>query len=222
MKKAYLDLINHKYHDMKHEIRALQQMDSSQRKERLQELEQARPFLKVLTKPNGGHGPTVLYGYHYAVSEGADYIFQTDSDGQTLPSEFERFWKLKETYDVVLGKRPGREDGAARVLVEKVLCVLLRLFFGVSVPDANAPYRLMKREVLENYLPMIPKDYHIPNVILTTFFSYYQEKLIFVRITFRSRQKGTNSINLQKIIRIGWRSLSDFRMFRKELSKKTQ
>ncbi|MDD3173643.1 MAG: glycosyltransferase, partial [Herbinix sp.] len=30
-----------------------------------------------ITKPNGGHGATVLYGYHYAIDAGADYIFQT-------------------------------------------------------------------------------------------------------------------------------------------------
>lgn len=41
MKKAYLDLINQKYHDMKHEIRALQQLDGKKRKDRLQELEAA-------------------------------------------------------------------------------------------------------------------------------------------------------------------------------------
>ena len=38
-----------------------------------------------IDKPNEGHGGTILRGYHYAVDAGADYIFQTDSDGQTLP-----------------------------------------------------------------------------------------------------------------------------------------
>ena len=45
-----------------------------------------------ITKENGGHGATILYGYKYAVEHGADYIFQTDSDGQTDPSEFPEFW----------------------------------------------------------------------------------------------------------------------------------
>ncbi len=46
---------------------------------------ETHPLLTVLTKPNGGHGSTVLYGYRYALENGADYIFQTDSDGQTDP-----------------------------------------------------------------------------------------------------------------------------------------
>ena len=48
---------------------------------------ETHPLLTVLTKPNGGHGSTVLYGYRYALENGADYIFQTDSDGQTDPEE---------------------------------------------------------------------------------------------------------------------------------------
>ena len=52
------------------------------------------PKLLPLTKPNGGHGPTVLYGYRYAIDNGADLIFQTDSDGQTNPAEFEHFWEM--------------------------------------------------------------------------------------------------------------------------------
>src|SRR5699024_5494022 len=44
-----------------------------------------RPDLMVLNKENSGHGGTILYGYQYGIKEKADYIFQTDSDGQTLP-----------------------------------------------------------------------------------------------------------------------------------------
>ena len=40
MKKAYLDMINHKYHDMKHEIRALRRMEDTDRQKRLDRLEQ--------------------------------------------------------------------------------------------------------------------------------------------------------------------------------------
>ena len=55
----------------------------------LENLAAARPLLQPLTKPNGGHGPTVLFAYRYAVGQKVDYIFQTDSDGQTDPAEFE-------------------------------------------------------------------------------------------------------------------------------------
>ena len=54
----------------------------------LKEAEAKYPQLIALTKPNGGHGATLLYGYNYALEQGGDYVFQTDSDGQTKAEEF--------------------------------------------------------------------------------------------------------------------------------------
>ena len=72
--------------------------------ERLETLARELPQLIPLTKKNGGHGAAVLYGYHYALRCDADYIFQTDSDGQTLPSEFPAFWKRRRIW----GRDPQR------------------------------------------------------------------------------------------------------------------
>ncbi|NLG02426.1 MAG: glycosyltransferase family 2 protein, partial [Clostridia bacterium] len=58
----------------------------------MQQYAKTRPQFIPLTKENGGHGATLLFGYHYAIEQKADYIFQTDSDGQTLPDEFPVFW----------------------------------------------------------------------------------------------------------------------------------
>ena len=111
-----------------------------------------RPLLIPLTKTNGGHGSAVLYGYRYAIEHGADWIFQTDADGQTNPGEFDGFWNERNRYDAVIGYRTKRGDGAQRAVVEKVVCLLLRLYFGVKVPDANAPFRLMRTEIVKKYI----------------------------------------------------------------------
>ena len=50
--------------------------------------QEQHPLLQPLTKQNGGHGSTVLFGYRYAIEHRANWIFQTDSDGQTDPAEF--------------------------------------------------------------------------------------------------------------------------------------
>ena len=46
-----------------------------------------------------------------------------------------------------------------------------------NIPDANAPFRLMKREVVEKYIGKMPVDFNLPNVMFTTYFSYFNEKL---------------------------------------------
>ena len=77
----------------------------------LKEMAKDKELLTVLTKSNSGHGPTIIYGYKYALKNDADYIFQTDSDGQTNPEEFEKFWNERNDYDAIFGNRIDRGDG---------------------------------------------------------------------------------------------------------------
>lgn len=182
------------------------------------ECAKTRPLLEVHTKPNGGHGSSVLWGYRYAISNNTDYIFQTDSDGQTSPTEFEEFWNLRSKYDAIIGNRSKRQDGASRVFVEKTLLLILKMIFGVKIPDSNAPFRLMKKELVEKYINKMPEDFNLPNVMLTTYFVYFHENVKFIDISFRPRQGGTNSINVKKIIKIGWKSLSDFSYLKKHIN----
>ena len=184
---------------------------------KLQELAEDRPLLIPLTKENGGHGSAVLHGYRYAIKAGAEWVFQTDSDGQTNPAEFEPFWESREEYDAIIGKRIKRGDGKARVLVEKTVSILLRLIFGVKIEDANAPYRLMRADLLEKYISKLPENYNLPNIMLTTYYVYFKDKVLFLPISFASRQAGKNSINLKKIMKIGWSAVGDFYRLRKDM-----
>lgn len=185
----------------------------------MQEYAKTRPFFLPLTKENGGHGATVLFGYHYAISQNADYIFQTDSDGQTLPSEFAEFWALREQYDMIIGHRCKREDGISRIFVTKVLKFDLRICFGVSVTDANTPFRLLKRDTLVQYIDLIPKDFNLSNVILSVIYTKKNLRIKYLPITFRPRQGGVNSINLPKIFGIGKQALKDFRAINRSLKQ---
>ncbi len=47
------------------------------------ELKNQYPQLEIFTDCEKQHGPKVIALYDYAIKQGADYIFQTDSDGQT-------------------------------------------------------------------------------------------------------------------------------------------
>ncbi len=178
-----------------------------------------RPLLQPLTKANGGHGPTVLFGYRYAIENGADYIFQTDSDGQTNPDEFESFWELRNEYDAVIGSRSSRQDGLSRKLVEAVLLFILWITFGVRIPDSNAPFRLMRSWLVEKYIKKMPEDFNLPNVMLTTYFTYFHENIKFMEISFKPRQGGVNSINLKKIVKIGWKAIHDFYTLKRRINE---
>lgn len=186
----------------------------------LEELKKSRyPKLEILQTTNQYHGPKVIALYKYAIENGIDYVFQTDSDGQTNPEEFDAFWQKRKEYDGIFGNRTVRGDGNDRAFVEKVVCFLLRLYFGVKVPDANAPFRLMKCDVVNKYLSKMPEDYNLPNIMMTTYFAYYGEKMRFEEISFKPRVAGVNSVNIPRIIKIGWKALADFYMFKKGMKK---
>lgn len=143
--------------------------------------------LVILSNTMKEHGPKCIALYNYAIANGADWVFQTDSDGQTNPEEFVSFWNMRDSYDAVIGSRPQRGDGWARKMVEEVLKLIIRFFFKIRVPDTNAPFRLMKTSLLEEYLPRLESDYNLPNVMLTTYMVYYHNRITFKDITFSQR-----------------------------------
>lgn len=187
--------------------------------EKLNRLKEKFENLVVLSKENGGHGDTILYGYNYALENNASYIFQTDSDGQTLASEFWDFWNDRDKHSAIIGYRNNRKDGISRIFVTKVLKLVLFVIFGLKITDANTPYRLMKNEVLSKYYPMIPEHFNLSNVMLTVLLIKNKENVEFRKITFRPRQGGKNSINLKNIIKIGIQAVKDFSKIKKELNK---
>lgn len=185
----------------------------------MQQLQKKYPFFVPLDKPNSGHGATVLFLYHYAIDQGANYVFQTDSDGQTRPDEFWQMWENREKYDFQIGTRGGRQDGASRVFVTKTLRLVVWLMFHVWVKDANTPFRLLKIEKLNPILDIVPKDYNLANVAVSAIAVRWNYKIGWYPITFRPRQGGVNSINMKRIFGIGKKALGDFRQINRALKK---
>ena len=185
--------------------------------QRMKELATSRPHFEPLAKKNSGHGATVLYLYRHAIEQGADFIFQTDSDGQTNPEEFWQMWEHRHEYDFQLGYRKGRQDGASRVFVTKTLRLVVYCMFHVWVTDANTPFRLMKASKLRPIMDVIPHDFFLSNVAISAIAVKWKYAIKFYRITFKPRQGGINSINMRRIVKIGWKALSDFRKINQSL-----
>lgn len=183
----------------------------------VKKLAKTRPLLEVRDKKNSGHGATVLCAYQYALDNGADFVFQTDADGQTRPEEFQQFWELRDKYDMVIGHRNHREDGLSRKIITKVLKTTIKIKFGVNITDANTPFRLMNRAVLAECIGFIPKDFNLSNVVLTVIYHRKGQSVKYLPITFRPRQGGVNSINIRKIVKIGKNALMDFKKIDQDL-----
>lgn len=173
------------------------------------------PRLEIVSDTAKAHGAKLIALYKKAVADDAEWIFQTDSDNQTNPLEFAPFWQLRGEFDAILGWRKVRGDGAWRKFIERVVCLLLFIFFGVKIKDANAPFRLMKTRLIAKYIEHFEPNFNIPNIVLTAFFAKNKEKITFREITFKSRTAGKNSINFKRIFKIGLKALVDFARFKK-------
>lgn len=187
----------------------------------LQNLSKELPFLIPLKEDLNSHGAKIYFGYKYAIKNNADYIFQTDSDGQTLPSEFQAFWDARKVHTAIIGHRIHRLDGVNRIFVARVLKFLIFIVFGINVPDANTPFRLMHADKVIHYLSMMPENYNLANVMLTVMFIFYKENIAFLPITFRPRQGGVNNTNFKRITNTGFNAIKEFIEIKKNMNKVT-
>lgn len=173
--------------------------------------------LQIIHTKNQGHGRALLLGYQYAVASGADYIFQTDSDGQTMPRMFHQLWNNRRKQILLIGYRKYRRDGLSRKIVTKVLRMILCLIFGHWMKDANCPYRLMDSHSLKQILTILPNNSELTNVLITAAYTCDDRDIQYYNIPFRPRQGGINSVRWTNIIPIGFRNLKTFWAFRNRL-----
>lgn len=177
----------------------------------LQALAEKFPGVVVpVNKVNAGHGRACRTGYELAVKRAAPWTFQIDSDGQCDPCYFSTFWQARNDADCVFGLRTTRDDGLSRVLISAACRFLTSMLCGVDLKDLNVPYRLMRTSALEKALAKIPEDFDMQNVALTLALKRNAAlRWNYVPIHFRDRQGGTNSINVRRILAMGWELLTN-------------
>jgi glycosyltransferase involved in cell wall biosynthesis len=157
--------------------------------------DQLGPRFEILAHTNKGHGQSCLVGYRESCRRRIPFVFQIDSDGQCDPQYFFRFWRQRETFDVIYGHRTKREDGWRRVVASNVLRATLLLSAHVNCPDANVPYRLMRTQRLGSSINLIPPSFFLANVALAVLLRREQSwRHGYVPIRFRERYGGEPSV----------------------------
>lgn len=156
------------------------------------------PRFEIINRANRGHGQTCIQGYKVALERKAPFILQIDSDGQSDPSYLPEFWRKKDQFDVIYGKR-SRQDGVRRILASAVLRSLLRILAKVDCVDANVPYRLMNANACAAAIQAVHPEVFLANVALAVILrrdtSIRQGQ---VPIKFPPRQGGEPSVPFMK------------------------
>jgi glycosyltransferase involved in cell wall biosynthesis len=150
---------------------------------------------------NGGHGKALGFGFRQTTGE---YIFQTDSDQQHLPSEFWNLWMLREK-DFVFGVRKDRADGMLRIVITRSMRILNFAMWGIWIRDANCPFKLMRRDALERVLKRISEDCFIPMVEVSILSRKMGFTVAEVPVTHLARRGGTQSLKgALRWVRVGF------------------
>ncbi len=171
------------------------------------------PRIEVINKPNSGHGPTILQGYREAV-ENADWIFQVDSDNEMEACHFGKVWNVRNDAEAVIGIRAGRLQPLPRKIMSAVSRMIISVFYGSGIADVNCPYRLVKSEVLNKFLPKIPEDTFAPNVAISGLLILHNYSIRNVPIPHNDRQTGEVSIKKWKLWKAAIKSCAQTVMVR--------
>jgi glycosyltransferase involved in cell wall biosynthesis len=119
----------------------------------LEALARLEPRLRVVAHPrNLGYGTAVRSGLDECRGE---WIAFMDSDGQFRAADLDRLLALRETADIVVGRRRARADSWHRKLNARCFQTVCRLLFGVRVNDIDCAMKLIRRREWPSVRPRL-------------------------------------------------------------------
>lgn len=173
------------------------------------------PRLRALkTSVNSGHGKAMRMGYKAATKA---YVFQVDSDDQFKAKDFWKIYALKDNYDFILGFRKKRHDPLSRLILTKIISFINFILFGVWIKDCNCPFRLIKKEVLDNFLKVVDKEALAPNIMISILAKKKRIKMMEVPITHYERKDGTTSLVNWRLIKFALKGLKQLTVLKKKI-----
>jgi len=84
-----------------------------------------------------------------------DFILLCDSDGTHDPLDINKLWSARNKYGIIAGVRENRKDSIFRLFYSKGFNLLMKLLFKVDVKDANAGFKLIRRDIAQEIVPSI-------------------------------------------------------------------
>ncbi len=181
----------------------------------LDRLAAADPRIRVIHRPNGGHGPALRTGLDAAQGE---RLLLIDSDRQIPLSGVAPLWEaVSSGQDAAFGVRAERHDPTLRLVLTRVIRRTLPLFFGIRLRDANVPFKLLRRGLWNDARPLIPPDTLAPSLFLAVFAKVRDYHVAEIVIPHRERQTGVVSIRRWRLLKFCARAFRQLLTFRRRL-----
>lgn len=153
---------------------------------KIKELAKYDARLKVIGHDyNKGYGASLKSGIR---KSSTDYIVITDADG-TYPNErIPELVSACKEYDMVVGSRTG--EGVVYSKIRMIPKIFLRRWVSwitkTDVPDMNSGLRVFKRDVVLNYLNILPDGFSFTTTITIATLSNFHS-VLYVPISYSPR-----------------------------------
>ena len=181
----------------------------------LDQLAAADPRIRVIHRPNGGHGPALRTGLEAARGE---RLLLVDSDRQIPLSAFPSLWEaVAGGRDAAFGVRARRQDPPLRLWLTGVVRRALTLLFAIRLADANVPFKLLRRRLWDDARDLIPADTLAPSLFLAVFAAVRRYDVAEIVVPHCERQTGVVSIRRWRLVRFCARALRQLLAFRRRL-----
>lgn len=150
-----------------------------------------------------GLGTAYIEGFHYALSNGYQYIFEMDADFSHNPSDLIKLYEAcaEEGFDMAIGSRYITGVNVVnwpmgRVLMSFFASKYVQFITGMPIKDATAGFKCYTRKVLESIrldrIKFIGYAFQIEMKFTTWKLGF---KIKEVPIIFTDRTKGTSKMN---------------------------
>jgi glycosyltransferase involved in cell wall biosynthesis len=148
----------------------------------------------VLRHPyNKGNGAAVKTGLRQARGR---LVVLMDADGQHDPDDIPRLLEPLSEYDLVVGARhPASQSSLLRRLGNGFFNALATYLTGRPIPDLTSGFRAARREVLLEFLHLLPNGYSYPTTTTLAFLKAGYS-VAFVPVRSARREGGKSGIRL--------------------------
>ena len=147
------------------------------------------PYLRVMDSERDGFFNSAMRLYRQAR---CPLVFFTDSDGQYVAEDFWKIAERIETHDLVHGYKVDRKDPLYRVFASAMFNLLLRTAFSTKGHDVNSAFRLMRKSMVADVVPLIRHLSMLPNAELYLWAEWLGYRIEDVPIRHRHRAHGVS------------------------------
>jgi len=173
--------------------------------------QQNEPRIHLLRRAGKmGLGSAYVAGFRYALSQGAQYVFEMDADFSHDPEAIGDFLKAAENVDLVLGSRYLHGVTVvnwplSRLILSYSANVYTRVITGLPVRDATGGFKCFRRRALESVdLDGVRSDGYSFQIEMSYKIWRKGLRIVEIPITFVDRRAGVSKMNRRIVWEAAW------------------